>query len=188
MKRFAILCLLTVAAVPSLHAQGGTIWPEKPLDAEHARVRDALLMLRDTLLPAKAAIARLERDFGRASGAALTSHARLLADACVAIRRNLAPARQAIVSAPADTRLKRREQARVQGAIDRLGAQVSKCVAEFTPLGVAGKGEEVRGYANRRAHPLDVELAAYDRAVVGFFNALDIPYRPLGARPNPLAG
>jgi len=61
------------------------------------------------------------------------------------------------------------------------------CRTEFERLGSRGNGEEVRGYGNRRAQPVRAEIMHYESAVDGFFRALEIPNRPLGARPDPLA-
>lgn len=187
MKRFALPALLVLAIAPGLQAQAAAVFPDQPLEANRATVRDAVYVLRDTLQPVIATIARLERDFRRTSPQLMSSRARELAASCTAAGRNIAPARGAVVKTKVDSKLKRAQQVRLQAALDSLALSMTRCSTEFAEMSKPGKGEEVRGYGNRRAQPVRAEILSYESAVDGFFRAMAIPHRPLGARPDPLA-
>ena len=187
MKRFALTALLAIAAVPAVHAQAALVLPDQPLDSNRAVARDAIYVLRDSLHPVIAAIARLERDFRTTSVQSLTSRARELGHACTAAGRNVAPVRTVVAATSTASKLQRREQVRLEEALGSLAGVLGSCRAEFDRLGTRGNGEEVRGYGNRRAQPVRAEILRYESAVDGFFRAMDIPNRPLGARPDPLA-
>jgi hypothetical protein len=187
MKRFVLTALLAIAAAPALHAQAALVLPEQPLDSNRAGARDAIYVLRDTLQPVIAAIARLERDFRTTSVQSLTSRARDLGHACAAAERNVAPVREVVGRTSTGSNLQRREQVRLGEGLTSLETMMGTCRTEFERLGKRGNGEEVRGYGNRRAQPVRAEILRYESAVDGFFRAMEIPNRPLGARPDPLA-
>ena len=69
-----------------------------------------------------------------------------------------------------------------------LAGVMARCSTEFGAMAQAGKAEEVRGYGNRRAEPILKTLEDYDFTAESFFATWGIEVRPLGARPNPLAG
>ena len=81
MKRLLGLLVLVTAVVHPLSAQT-VIRPTPPLDSARAVLRDALLVMRDSLLTIDGAAARLQRDFRVASGPSLLSRARVMRDAC----------------------------------------------------------------------------------------------------------
>ena len=187
MKRFVLTALLAIAAAPALQAQAALVLPDQPLDSNRAAARDAIYVLRDSLYSVIAGIARLERDFRTTSAQSLTSRARELTSACAAAERNVAPVRKVIGATSTASKLQRREQVRLHEALGSLSGVLGGCRTEFERLGTRGNGEEVRGYGNRRAQPVRAEIMRYESAVDGFFRALEIPNRPLGARPDPLA-
>jgi len=187
MKRFALTVLLAIAAAPALHAQAALVLPDQPLDSNRAGARDAIYVLRDSLHPVIAAIARLERDFRTTSTQSLTTRARDLGTACAAAERNVARTQTVVGATATGSKLQRNEQRRLETALGSLSKQLASCRTEFERLGQRGNGEEVRGYGNRRAQPIRAEILRYESVVDGFFRAMDIPNRPLGARPDPLA-
>lgn len=187
MKRFVLTALLAIAAVPALHAQAALVLPDQPLDSNRAAARDAIYVLRDSLHTVIAGIARLGRDFRTTSVQSLTSRARELHSACAAAERNVAPVRKVVGATGTTSKLQRREQVHLDEALGSLSGVLGECRTEFERLGTRGNGEEVRGYGNRRAEPVRAEIMRYESAVDGFFRALEIPNRPLGARPDPLA-
>jgi hypothetical protein len=187
MKRFVLTALLASAAAPVVHAQAALVLPEQPLDSNRAAVRDALYVLRDTLHPVIAAVAWLERDFRATSVQALTSRARDLGQACAAAERNVPSTLAAVTRTTTHAKFPRRSQVTLEASLGTLARELASCKAEFSKLGTRGNGEEVRGYGNRRAQPIRAEILRYESAVDGFFRALEIPNRPLGARPDPLA-
>ena len=187
MKRFVLTALLAIAAAPALQAQAALVLPDQPLDSNRAAARDAIYVLRDSLYPVIAGIARLERDFRTTSAQSLTSRARELNSACAAAERNVAPVRKVVGATSTASKLQRREQVRLDEALGSLSGVLGYCRTEFERLGTRGNGEEVRGYGNRRAQPVRAGIMQYESVVDGFFRALEIPNRPLGARPDPLA-
>jgi septal ring factor EnvC (AmiA/AmiB activator) len=188
MRRFALVALLVTGAAPALGAQAAMVVPEKPLDSERARLRDTVYVMRDTLAAVNASIARLQRDFRTASTPVLVSRARTLTADCAAARRRIPATRSAIAAAPIKSKLVLDQQKRTTTELARLETELDRCVTEFGRLSTPAKGEEVRGYGNRKAAPIQTQIRRYDEAVTGFFSALEIPHRPLGARRNPLAG
>ena len=194
MKRFALIILLAAVVGSPLSAQATVIYPEQPLEPNRARVRDAVYILRDTLQPVLASIASLERDFRKTSPQLMTSRARTLVIHCAAAARNVAPTRAVVVEtrvagkSAVETRLKQAQHTRLQAQLDSLELSLTRCVTVFTRLSRPENAEEMRGYGNRRAQPLRKGILAYDEAVDGFFRAMEIPHRPLGAGPAPLAG
>lgn len=187
MKRYVLLAVLLFAAAP-LAAQASIVLPDKELAPEHARFKDAAYVLRDTLFGVTSAAARLRRDFSATSAASLTSRARDMVRACEAVSRNTAAPRAAVRGVPEGTRLQERERTRLLAAYDALDAAAATCAREFGTLAEPGRGEEVRGYGNRHASRMVEQVRRYERALDGYFRALDIPNRPRGARPDPLAG
>jgi hypothetical protein len=190
-RTIALITILTGAATavtPGLAvAQVGAIMPEAPLEASRARVRDALLVLRDSLHAIDGANARLRRDFRVTSAAALSGRARSIADACAGAERTVPGARKAVEETRADTRFERDQRAALLRSLDDLAGTLGGCRSDFVALGSKG-GEQVRGYGNRRAESLQSELRKYDRTVAGFFATYKIEVRPIGAGKNPLAG
>ena len=188
--RIALFVALGGAAITAtpdrVAAQMGAIVPEAPLDANRAQVRDALLVLRDSLHVIVGANARLQRDFRGTSAAALAGRARSIAEACATAERNVPAARKAVEETRADTRFEREERGALLKSLDGLAGALGSCRADFKAMGDKG-GEQVRGYGNRRAEALRTELRRYDRSVAGFFATYKIDVRPIGAGKNPLA-
>lgn len=186
MKRILLPLLMLAAAPVSLRAQT-VIVPAKPLDAPRAKVRDALLVLRDSLITLNAATARLQRDYRHTSTALLSQRARTIADACARSGRVIPGTRSVVSDMPGDSKLRQRTREGLLQSMDSLNAMMGRCHAEFSAMGVPGKGEEVRGYGNRRAEPIIAALHDYDAALNSFFKVWEMDVRPLGARRSPLA-
>lgn len=186
MTRTLLLVVSLAASAPvALHAQA-IVKPAAPLDGPRARVRDALLLLRDSLIVVNSSAARLQRDFQATSAAALSGHSRQVAAACSRSARVIPRTRQAVSAARAGTPPQAREQAALLRGLDSLSGTMGRCAADFAAMGERGKGEEVRGYGNRRAEPLLAALSRYDESLAGFFAAWAIEVRPIGARANPI--
>jgi hypothetical protein len=186
------LLTLSVASASALasgglHAQSAAIMPAAPLDARRLEARNALVALRDSLNTVSSAAARLQRDFRGTSALALTGRARALASACDRSGRMIAPARAVVAGMPAATSAQRRYQDSLVKALGSLSATILRCGTEFGAMAAPGKGEEVRGYGNRRAEPLIAAISEYSGVAQGFFSVYDIEVRPPGAGKNPLA-
>lgn len=188
MKKLVLLISLALGIVPAAAAQSAMILPDKPLRPADAHVRDAVYQVRDSMAAVTSAAARLRRDFRTTSPAVLTSRARELARACSAALRNVPPTREAVVGRKVDTKLEAAERVRLERALDAVEESLRQCDTDFTALSARGKGEEVRGYGNRRAETVVKRIVDYEEAARGYFSALRVPYSPRGAPPNPLAG
>ena len=187
MRRFALAGLILLGSAPTLSAQAAVLSPEKSLGAERTRLRDTVYVMRDSLAEVSAAVARLGRDFRGASPQVLASRARTLASDCRAARRLVPSTRAMIASAPISTKPGQDQQKRAADELSRLESELDRCVQEFEAVSTPEKGEEVRGYGNRKAAPILAQIRRYDAAIAGLFRVLAIPHRPLGARENPLA-
>ncbi|MBA2626399.1 MAG: hypothetical protein H0U85_00135 [Gemmatimonadales bacterium] len=188
LRNGSLLLGLALAGAPlALQAQATAIMPAAPLDARRLEVRNSLLVLRDTLNSISIAAARLQRDFRSTSRSALTSRARMLAAACTRSQRTVPRARAVVAAMPYGTAAQRTHRDRLLREMDSVVATVTRCATDFGSMAAPGKGEEVRGYGNRRAEPLLAALLRYDEVVNGFFTVYDIEVRPLGAGKNPLA-
>jgi len=187
MKRMALLLVITICPA-ALAAQGTVVVPEPALDAGRATLRDQLLRFRDTLNGIDAAAARLQRDYRAASGAALSSRARVMTDACARSGRNVLPARRAVLAADASDSGRIKSRTQLLRALDQLRVVLSRCEADFAALSRPGQEENVRGYGNDRAVRVQGALRRYEQVLAGFFNAMGIKVSPLGASAHPAVG
>jgi hypothetical protein len=186
MKR-TFLCLSLLAAAPlTLQAQA-VVMPSAPLDAARTRVRDAMLVLRDSLMTINGSAARLQRDFRQTSASLLTARAREVSSACARSVRTIGPTKEVVAAAQATNPVPVRTRDALVRSLDSLSGELSRCVTEFGAMAAPGKGEEVRGYGIRRSEPILKALDGYERAAEAFFATWGIEVRPLGARPSPLA-
>ena len=178
---------------------GGLVWagpvsaqtvmrPDPPLDSARAAVRDALLILRDSLNTIDGAAARLQRDFRQASGPSLLSRARVMREACARSVRTVAPTRRAVLDTKLlePRRLKYRSE--LVGAMDHLRGVLARCELDFAAMSRPGQAETVRGYGNDRAVRVQSALRQYETALRGFLGTMRIKLTPLGANPRPSAG
>lgn len=179
---------LAMVCGQSLMAQGTVVRPEPPLDSARATLRDALLVLRDSLGSIDAAAGRLQRDFRATSAASLLSRARVMRDACARSVRTVAPTREAVVAARLSTELRRRRQGELVQALDRLKVTLARCEADFGAMSRPGQGDQVRGYGNDRAVRVQTALRKYSRVVGGFLGAMGMRMTPLGPEPRPVSG
>jgi hypothetical protein len=187
MMRVWLVLLLTLFA-RDLTAQATIVRPPAPLDSARATLRDAVLVLRDSLNSIDAAAARLQRDNRAASGAALSSRARIMRDACARSFRTVPATKVVVASADASSEVRVKHQRKLLRALDQLGQGLSRCETEFAAMSKPGAAEEVRGYGNHRAARVQAELRKYAQAASGFLSVMGIKVTPLGAGPNPLAG
>jgi hypothetical protein len=185
--RLVRVVALSLLGANSLAAQ--TVFrPAPPLDSARAELRDALLVLRDSLVTIDGAAARLQRDYRAASGPALLSRARVMHDACARSVRTLPVTRRTLSAArlTEPSRIKRRQE--LVAALDQLKVALSRCETEFSSMSEPGQAETVRGYANDRASRVQRALRSYDQTVRDFLNAMGIRVMPLGVNPNAPTG
>jgi hypothetical protein len=157
------------------------IRPAAPLDSARAALRDAFLVLRDSLVTIDGAAGRLQRDYREASGPALLSRARVMHDACAASRRTVAPTRQAVQSAQLTDSAKVKRRQDVVAQLDQLKGALARCESEFFDMSKAGEAERVRGYANDRAGKVQRALRSYEMAARDFLSIVGIRVNPVGS-------
>jgi hypothetical protein len=186
MSRLLVLVLSTIWA-QALTAQT-IVRPPPALDAGRIALRDELLRFRDTLNTIDAAAARLQRDYRHASTAALTSRARVMADACARSVRNVTRARRAVLAADTSNPRRVKRRGEMVQALDLLRVALTRCEADFGAFSRPGEGEQIRGYANDRAVRVLASLRQYERVLATFFQTMGIRVSPLGTQPQPLAG
>jgi hypothetical protein len=162
--------------------------PEPPLDSARVTLRDALLVLRDSLATIDGAAARLQRDFRQSSGASLLSRARVMRDACARSVQTVPHAREVVLAASLSEPARKQRRRELVSELDRLKGALSRCEADFAAMSRPDQAETVRGYGNDRAARVQAALRKYERSLGYFFGVMGIRIIPLGAGPRPAAG
>ena len=186
MKRLAIIALLSLLWGRNLAAQT-VIRPAPPLDSGRAVLRDALVVLRDSLAAIDGAAARLQRDFRAASAPALVARARVMREACASSVRTVAPTRRTILAAQLNDKQKPRGRNLVS-ALDTLKTALIFCETEFSGMSQPDQGERVRGYGNDRAVKVQRALRQYEHTLQNFLQMMGIRIYPIGAGRSASAG
>ena len=184
MNRFCLLVLLGLLAAPPLAAQT-VIRPAPPLDSARAALRDALLVLRDTLNTIDGAAARLQRDFRAASEPSLVSRARMMYQACARSGRTVPPTRRVVQGFTLNDPAKAKRRQELLGSMDQLKEALVRCETEFAAMSQPDQGERVRGYGNDRATRVQTAIRGYEMTLRDFLAVLGIRVQPLGAAPRP---
>jgi hypothetical protein len=179
-----LMCALGASPV----AAQTIVRPQPPLDSTRAAVRDALMVLRDSLATIDGAAARLQRDSRQASGASLLSRARVMHDACGRSLRTVPQAREAVLSATISDPNRSKRRGELIDELDRLKTALTRCEAEFAAMKQPGQAETVRGYANDRAARVQAALRRYEHSLHDFFGVMGIRITPRGATPQTAAG
>lgn len=162
--------------------------PDPPLDSARASVRDALLILRDSLNTIEGAAARLQRDFRQASGPSLVSRARVMHLACSHSKQVVPPTRHSVLDAQLAEPSRVRYRAALIQEMDRLSKALSRCELDFAAMSKPGEGETVRGYGNDRATKVQAALRRYEVALRSFLGVMGIKVMPIGSTPPAAAG
>jgi hypothetical protein len=164
------------------------IRPDPPLDSARVVVRDALLILRDSLNTVDAGAARLQRDFLHASGPSLLSRARVIHLACAHSGQTVPPTRRVVLDAQLyqPTQLQHRKQ--LVAAMDELSKALTRCELDFAAMSKPGEAETVRGYGNDRAIRVQSAIRKYETSLSRFLGVMGIKVTPLGANPRSAAG
>lgn len=164
------------------------VQPEAPLDSTRASLRDALLVLRDSLITIDAAAARLQRDYREASGASLLSRARIMRDACARSVRTIPPTRGEILHAKLSATKRLQARTELVSAMDSLQGWLTRCEREFAAMSQPDQAETVRGYANDRAVRILGAIRRYELSMRNFLGVMGIRVTPLGVTPPATAG
>jgi len=175
----AFLLILGLVAAGPLAGQT-VIRPAPPLDSTRAALRDALLVLRDSLVTIDGAAARLQRDFRTASAPSLLSRARVMYQACARSGKAIPTARETVQSTQLTDPHKLERRKDLLAAMDQLEKAVGRCESEFAAMSKPGQAETVRGYANDRANRVQNALRSYEQALREYFGIMGIRVLPLG--------
>jgi hypothetical protein len=187
MNRCACLLLASLFWARPVVAQT-VMRPDPPLDSARAVLRDALLVLRDSLNTIDGAAARLQRDFRHASGPSLLSRARVMHEACVRSVRTVPPTRRAVLDAKLSEARRVQLRSELVRAMDQLSAALARCELDFAAMSKPGQAETVRGYGNDRAIRVQTAMRKYENTLRTFLGAMGIKVVPLGANPRPSVG
>ena len=188
MRSFAwLLAVVGVLGTHTLSAQT-VVRPTPPLDPARVALRNAVLVLRDTLVTIDGAAARLQRDYRSASSFLLLSRARIMRDACARSVQTIPPTQEALLAAQLSDPKKLKRRNDLVSALDRLKGVLSRCQSEFAAMSRPDQAETVRGYANDRAVRVQGALRQYEQTLRDFLGLMEIPVSPLGAEPPPMAG
>jgi hypothetical protein len=181
MMRSPWLVMIGVLSASSLPAQATVIQPEAPLDSARAALRDAVLLLRDSLITVDGAAARLQRDFRQTSGESLLSRARMMRDACVRSAHTISPTKETLLAAQLSEppRVKRRRE--LVNALDRLRGVLRRCEVDFAAMSQPGEAETVRGYSYARSQVVQGALRRYEESLRAFLTAMGIYISPAGS-------
>jgi hypothetical protein len=178
------LGMIGVLSAGSLPAQATVIQPEAPLDSARASLRDAVLVLRDSLITVDAAAARLQRDFRQTSGASLLSRARVMGDACARAARAVPSARETVRAAQLSEPLRVKRRRELVNALDRLRGVLGRCEVDFAAMSQPGEAETVRGYSYARSQVVQGALRKYEESLREFLTAMGIYISPAGPTPR----
>lgn len=178
------LVAISVLCAGSVSAQARVIQPEVPLDSARANLRDAVVILRDSLVTVDAAAARLQRDFRQTSGASLLSRARVMHDACARSARTVPATRETLLRAKLPVPRQARRRRELVNALDRLRGVLGRCEVDFAAMSRPGEGEAVRGYGYTRSQVVQGALQKYDQSLRQFLAAMGISVSPIGATPR----
>ena len=178
--------LVAVLAGQPLSAQT-VVQPDQPLDSTQVTLRDALLVLRDSLVTIDGAAGRLQRDYRQTSGPSLLSRARVMRDACARSVRTIRPTRTAILSVQLSNTTRSKGRTRIVGALDTLRGFLTRCEKDFSEMSQPEKAETVRGYGNDRAVQVQGAIRRYERTMQEFLGLMGIKVAPLGAPASALA-
>jgi hypothetical protein len=184
-KRAALTLLLLGILVARPVASQIVVKPDPPLDSARAALRDALLVLRDSLNSIDGAAARLQRDYRNASGPALLSRAQVMRDACARSERTIPATRKTVEDTRITEPLRLKQRKGLISEMERLKTALAKCETEFAAMSQPDQAERVRGYGNDRAGRIQESLRRYEASFRDFLSAMSIKVMPLGATSRP---
>jgi hypothetical protein len=176
--RLLVVVGLLVVAAP-LHAQ--MVVTNDTLDAERRDVRDALVVLRDSLRTVEAAAAQFERGHASASPELLYSRGKTIKNACNRSLRNIEPTRKVVKSDDWDNDYRTQRQNELLEAMDTLEKSLNACVAVWDRLTAPEGIEEIRASSPGKAQSITQDIHDYTTPVTSYFKALGVYVRPIGA-------
>lgn len=169
MKALTLVVLAALAAgTRSLGAQT-VVQPEAKLNEAQIVVRTSLYQLRDTLLLVEAASARIARDLGNASDAALRSRAQVMTDRCRAAVVQIDTSRATVSRGGLPDPDPKTVRASLDQALGTLRGEMQDCITQFTGLSNPAKAEELRGYGIGRGKRVLTAIRNYRPTASQYF-------------------
>ena len=185
MRMLMAVAALTVSAGP-LVAQSSVVMPSR-LAPEQEAVKIEYLRFRDTLHVVEAATARLVRDMGRTSDAAMSSRAKTVQVGCAASIAMSDSARVRITALEGNANVQR-FRTKLLESFGELQQGLQDCDKDFARLAQPENIEELRGYSMSRGAKLRAVIHRFNAASRDYLRSVGIDVRPIGAGANPLAG
>jgi hypothetical protein len=182
MSRTAALLggLLVFAAAP-ITAQA-VVQPEKPLDPAQAEVRDAMVMLRDSLNTLTAAGARFVRGVGPTSSVAwLQARARSLATACTRSRTTMVVVRPAVENGNGTTKAQHNARGNLLASMAALDDSLMACEKTWKARSSRVDATPIREQGPSEVESLNHQAQAFDRRLVAYATTLGFKLPPLGS-------
>jgi hypothetical protein len=182
------LAMIGVLSASTLPAQATVVHPEPPLDSARAALRDAVLVLRDSLITVDGAAARLQRDSRQTSGASLLSRARVMHDACARSGRAVPSTKETLLTAQLSEPARVQRRRELVKALDQLRGALSRCEVDFAAMSRPGEAETVRGYSYARSEVVQTALRKYEQSLRAFLTAMGIYLSLGGSSPGASSG
>jgi len=174
--------LLVLAACAGLLAtplQAQTVLKQAPaLDSPRATIRDAVIVLRDSLNLVDASIARLERDFDRSSDASIRSHAARLGQACARGERNVQPVQEAVRTSALPSPDKNQQRPAFQKALTELSEVLGRCRVDYGDLSRPGHEQELKAWALNKSAKVSSAVRRYEIALQAYLASLSLRILP----------
>ncbi len=172
------LLVLPVAAGPlAAQVTPPGLWPEKPLSAAQKDLKDAVVILRDSLRAVQATSERLERAHLAGSGAVLTSSARSLAGDCARAARNASWVQERIRGFSTSEERGNAMLDRFRRSLLTLQRDMTTCTTDASAaLGTTPDGDRL---VKIRTMALKATVR-YETMVEELMKTLDIPLDPKG--------
>lgn len=178
MKALVTAAVLLLAA-SSLQAQ--MVVTNDTLDTERRNVRDALVILRDSLRTVEAAAAQFERGNASASSELLYSRGRTLMKSCSRSLRNVGPTRAVVEADDWNDEYRTLRQTELLAAMNHLEKSLQACESVWSTLATPAGADEIRSKGVTEARSISQEIHLYGNSVDAFYKALGIYVRPIGA-------
>ena len=171
MKAITLVLLAALAGGGRSVSAQTVVQPEAKLNDVQATVRTSLYQLRDTLLLVEAASARIARDLGNASDAALRSRAQVMADRCRAAVDQTDSTRRVVSHGALPEPDPKGMRGSLDQALGTLRGQLQDCIVQFTSLTDPAKAEEMRGYGIGRGQRVQTAIRNYRPTASQYFRS-----------------
>ena len=182
MKLFGNLvlaALLLAPAATSLSAQATApgLWPERPLTPEKKELRDAIIIVRDTLRDVRATVNRMERAANAGSPGVLASSARVLSTDCERATRAAVKVQSQVAGLSTSDKKGDQALADFRRAALALQQGMTSCTEQLATA--TTPSIDATKVASIRSNALKV-VVDYENSVHALMKTLSIPLDPKG--------